>query len=140
MVTCRQHGGKARMCISLVSFHLHHRGKHPNMPNDSNNFCLVCHLDIFSYMLMITFKKSQHRGFLSTQISTSAPSPHPPCIRARLEVMYITCAARASSYKEEKCKEMEMCHLKEVARLAKSRQVGGACGDGWVCFPLCTGR
>lgn len=42
------------------------------MPNDSNNFSLVCHLDIFSYMLMITFKKSQHRGFLSTQISTSA--------------------------------------------------------------------
>lgn len=28
-----------------------------------------------------------------------------------------------------------MCHLKEVAQLAKSRQVGGACGDGWVCFP-----
>lgn len=60
------------------------------------------------------------------------PSLHPPCILARLEVMYITCAAHAYSYEEEKCKEMEMCHLKEVAQLAKSRQVGGACGGGWV--------
>lgn len=48
--------------------------------------------------------------------------------------------AHAYSYEEEKCKEMEMCHLKEVATLAKSSQVGGACADGWVCFPLCAGR
>lgn len=29
---------------------------------------------------------------------------------------------------------MEMCHLKEVAPLAKSSQVGGACADGWGLF------
>lgn len=65
-----------------------------------------------------------------------APSLQPPCTLARLEVMDI---ARASSYKEEQRKEMEMCHLKGVAQLAKSRRVGGACGDGGVCFPLCAG-
>lgn len=61
-------------------------------------------------------------------------------ILTRLEAVYMNCVAHAYSYKEEKCKEMEMCHLKEVAPLAKCSQVGGACADGWVCFPLCTGR
>lgn len=48
--------------------------------------------------------------------------------------------AHAYSYEEKKCKEMEMCHLKEVAPLAKSSQGGGACADGWVCFSPCGGR
>lgn len=47
--------------------------------------------------------------------------------------MYINWA-HAYSYEEEKCKEMEMCHLKEVAQLAKSSQVGGACGDAGFLF------
>lgn len=34
---------------------------------------------------------------------------------------------------------MEMCHFNEPAQLAKSGQVGSACGDGRVCFPLSVG-
>lgn len=53
--------------------------------------------------------------------------------------MYINCAAHAYCYEEE-MQEMEMCHLNEPAQLAKSGQVGSACGDGRVCFPLSVGR
>lgn len=50
--------------------------------------------------------------------------------------MYINCAAHAYCYEGE-MQEMEMCHFNAPAQLAKSRQVGCACGDGRVCFPLC---
>lgn len=53
--------------------------------------------------------------------------------------MYINCAAHAYCYEEE-MQEMEMCHLNEPAQLAKSGQVGSACGDGRVCFALSVGR
>lgn len=53
--------------------------------------------------------------------------------------MYINCAAHAYCYEGE-MQEMEMCHFNAPAQLAKSRQVGCACGDGRVCFPLSVGR